>query len=50
MADISNVDTATIKELYTSLESLPCKITSFSLSHELGANTAPARIMTRVLY
>jgi hypothetical protein len=29
MADISNVDAATIKELYTSLESLPCKIISF---------------------
>jgi D-3-phosphoglycerate dehydrogenase len=26
MADISNVDTATIKDLYTSFESLPCKI------------------------
>lgn len=25
MADISNVDAATIKDLYTRLESLPCK-------------------------
>lgn len=27
MADISNVDTATIRDLYTRLESLPCKNT-----------------------
>jgi D-3-phosphoglycerate dehydrogenase len=26
MADISNVDTTTIKDLYTSFESLPCEL------------------------
>lgn len=37
MADISNVDTATIKDLYERLESLPCKtapILSSSRLHE----------------
>lgn len=31
MADISNVDTATIKDLYERLESLPCKATPIRL-------------------
>lgn len=31
MADISNVDTATIKDLYERLESLPCKAAPFRL-------------------
>lgn len=50
MADISNVDAATIKDLYTRLESLPCKTTSFLFRMNLKANTTSARIMTRVLY
>ena len=32
MADISNVDTATIKDLYERLENLPCKTASSHLS------------------
>lgn len=34
MADISNVDTATIRDLYTRLESLPCKNTFTVVSIE----------------
>lgn len=50
MADISNVDAATIKDLYTRLESLPCKIISFLSHMNPKLTTYPARIMTRVLY
>jgi D-3-phosphoglycerate dehydrogenase len=52
MADISNVDNSTIKDLYERLESLSCTIHSLALLFEYGVLIAffPARIMTRILY
>ena len=54
MADISNVDNMTIKDLYERLENLGC---TKSLSSLLMANSLTdipldllARIMTRILY
>lgn len=41
MADISNVNTATIKDLYESLESLPCKTGPIRLPHR-----PPEQILT----
>jgi hypothetical protein len=51
MADISDVDAATIKDLYERLEGLSCK--TLHLVDEYGrlANSCVlARIMTRILY
>lgn len=50
MADISNVDTATIKSLYTELESLPCKTHPTFPPMIHSPNISLARIMTRILY
>lgn len=53
MADISSVDTTTIKDLYEALESLTCMtpvlLFCCMLSHMLTCRLA-ARIMTRILY
>ncbi len=48
MADISNVNTSEIKDLYERLEGLSCMYAS--LFHVQNANISVARIMTRVLY
>lgn len=52
MADISDVDTATIKDLYERLESLSCKSSQSNNNMSvLFANFhLLARIMTRILY
>lgn len=51
MADISNVDATTIKDLYERLESLscmgPCLLCLYNCMLTLGP---VARIMTRILY
>lgn len=51
MADISKVDTPTIKDLYAKLESLSCEFLS-SLLRLSSANIdlPTARIRTRILY
>ena len=49
MADISDVDNATIKDLYERLESLSCTIPLSSKS-AIMLTTSLARIMTRILY
>lgn len=52
MADISKVDTPTIKDLYAKLESLSCKflLHHYTRYHLLTLTFPTARIRTRILY